>query len=121
MSLISQLASKHFVLQNIDISKPSVGSEGRPIVLLIKAEWCGFCQRYLPEFDNLSQQHKKIKFCTVEQTQNETMLAKHWPSLVNPAFQVNGYPTVVLYDAEGTPLRVVEDRSKLKDELKTLA
>lgn len=121
MSPISQLASKDFILQNIDVSKMSVGSEGRPIVLLIKAEWCGFCQRYLPEFENLSQQYKKIKFCTLEQTQNETMLAKHWPALANPAFQVNGYPTVVYYDAEGNPSRVVDDRSKIKDDLKKMA
>lgn len=121
MSLISKLSSQDFVLQNIDVSRPSVGNDNKPIVLFIKADWCGYCQRYSPVFESLSMQFKKIKFCVLELTENESMLRRKWPELVFPYYKVEGYPTLVLYDADGNPLKVVEDRENIKNDLRSLA
>lgn len=120
MSPISELSSHDFILQNIDVSRPSVGNEGKPIVLFIKAEYCGYCTNYIPTFETLSKQYKKIKFCFIEYTKNQSMFDIHWKSLAHAAYVVKGYPTLVLYDPEGNPIKVVEDRQNIQQDLKQL-
>lgn len=117
MSSIIHLSDKDFLLQNI-ISNDKL--EAKPIVLLIKAAYCGHCTRYLPTFENLSKQFKKIQFCVLEYTDNQHLIDFQWKQLVHPSFVVKYYPTIVLYDKDGTPLQVIENREELKGYLELL-
>lgn len=116
MSSISHLSSKDFLLQNIITD----GEDKKPIVLLIKSAHCGHCTRYLPTFENLSKQYKKTKFCLLEYTDNQHLIDFQWRQLIHPSFEIQYYPTLVLYDKSGSPIQVVEDREKLGQYLETL-
>ena len=114
--MYQKLDSRDFILQNIDTKSPRVRKASKGMVLLIKAAWCPHCVQYIPEFETFSSQHSNYKFYVVEQTENNALLDS-WKELVNPAFEVNGFPTVVLYDRDGTPINVVKNRFKLNEEL----
>ena len=115
MGSISHLSTKDFVLQNI------ITDDKKPIVLLIKAAYCGYCTRYMPTFETLSKQHKKIKFCVLEYTENQHLIDFQWRQLIHPVFEVNYYPTIVIYNADGMPYKVIENREMLGEYLATIA
>ena len=116
--MIQYLGSKDFTLQSISFSNKEIKKNAPCSVLLIKANWCGHCVRYFPEFKALSEKYKKINFLVVEKEDNEQLL-EHWSNLVNPLFIIQGYPTVVLYDSNGHPMKVVE-RQNLEQILQTI-
>lgn len=116
--MIQQLSQSDFKLQSLDTKSPKLRNSKGYSVLLIKAEWCGFCHRYLPEFESQSQKYKKVNFVYIEQTDEERLL-NQWAELANPAYAINGFPTVVLYDKKGDPLKII-DRNMLSEELNKL-
>ena len=112
--MIIPVNASNFVLQNIDINSLNISVDN--YVLMIKASWCHFCTQYLPTYEQYSLKHNNIAFLTVEKDDNEELLAS-WKELINPIFEVNGYPTLVIYDHQGNPIRVVENRSDLDMEI----
>jgi len=113
--MLTALSAKNFVLQNIDLSSLHM-KETDKIVLLIKASWCGHCNQYFPKYVEESKKYPNIKFFYVEYDDNQQLL-KQWGQLLNPAFAVQGYPTLVLYSPDGTPMQIIEDRSNLKEAI----
>ena len=114
-----QLTSNHFTLQSLDFNaNPALNKNAKCSALLVKANWCGHCTRYLPEFEEMSKSYPKVNFLIVEHDKCKSLLAQ-WDKLVNPAFKVQGFPTVVIYDSNGHPNKVVE-RNNLKQELSTM-
>lgn len=114
------LDRKDFTLQAINLDSPKLGKKpSGPMVLFIKAEWCGHCIRYLPHYETFSKQFPKTKFLVLDSDgEGVAQMFKHWNELAHPVFQVNGFPTVVIYDEEGNPMHVVENRFALDQELK---
>lgn len=85
-------------------------------VLLIKWYKCGHCVEYLPKFEQFATKHPNVGFLIMESTDNATIL-QQWGELQKPMFEVNGYPTVILYTSKGDPYAVVKDRNNLSIEL----
>ena len=56
-------------------------------IVVVHTEWCGFCKKFGPIFDEVSQEHgKQYTFTKLDAQVNEE-LAKE--------FKVNGFPTIL--------------------------
>ncbi len=113
--MIHPVTEQNFILQNIDIKSLNLNPSDF-LFLFIKARWCGHCVSYLPQYNQYSAKYTDINFLVLESTDNERLL-EQWSKLVHPAFSVAGFPTVVMYNHEGVPIKVVTDRFKLDDEI----
>ncbi len=117
--MLHRVYEKDFILQNIDARKLQLGP-ARYIILLIKFDGCRYCRQFYPEYKQLSDEITDVHFLVLDADENREMI-NHWSNLINPAFpEHNGrfmYPMLVLYDIYGSPLRVIPDRSKLRDLL----
>jgi thiol-disulfide isomerase/thioredoxin len=113
--MITKLHESDFILQSLDTKRAKVGRFAQAVVL-IKMNWCGFCVSYMPTFEQFSVKHPDVKFFVVEGTENEQLL-EQWRHLAHPVFQVNGFPTVLLYNGSGHPVSVIDDRFKLEQYL----
>jgi thiol-disulfide isomerase/thioredoxin len=74
-------------------SKPS-GKEAR--VTMVRAEWCGFCKKAMPEWNKLTSEHDgkvvkdhKLSFRDLEQKQDEEEIKSNYSD-------VRGFPTYVV-------------------------
>ncbi len=114
--MITTLTAKNFILQDIDTHSIGAGDPTKKTILLIKAQWCGHCNRFLSTFDHYSETMPQYNFSILEETKDNALL-NCWKQLINPAFEVQGYPTLVLYDRDGTPIKVIQNRNNLENEL----
>lgn len=115
--MIHFLNASNFILQNIDINSPELKNTNYDaMVLLIKANWCGHCRRFFPEYEQQSIKNKNIGYMVVEEEDNETLLT-YWKNLAYPAFEVDSFPTVKLYYPTGEPKIGEVDRTQLQSEI----
>lgn len=114
MNLPIQVDTSDFTLQSINNWQKIPKRAG--YVLLIKWYKCGHCVEYMPKFEQFATKHPNIGFLVMESTDNAVIL-QQWAELQKPAFEVNGYPTVVLYNSKGDPYDVVKDRNNLSIEI----
>ncbi len=117
--MYNKLYARDFILESIDVSNPYVNNEGKRMIVMIKANWCRYCVDFLPRFEEFSNSIAGFKFYILEQTENEALL-NQWKQLVHPVTGKIGFPTLVVYNADGTPLKIIEDRFHLDRELKML-
>lgn len=110
-----QVDSKDFILQSLHTIGTHIPQKDA-YVLLVKSYRCHYCVQYQPMYEQFATQYPNIGFLVLEAPDNIQML-QQWGELASPAFQVNGYPTVVTYNKEGHPLSVVEDRTKLNFDI----
>lgn len=113
--MIQFVSEQDFVLQNFDKASPRF-KKGAQKVLFIKADWCGHCRTYLPEFEKFSIKYPNVQFLVLE-TEDNKRLVSRWKNIAHPVFHIEGFPTVVLYDNEGAPIKIIENRFALNDEL----
>lgn len=113
--MIHYIGEQNFIFQNVDV--PSLKLDPTDVIIvLIKADWCGHCVRFVPEYELQSVKHSDVNFLVVEHTTNERMLTR-WSKIANPAFVVEGFPTVVMFDNVGHPVRVIQDKMKIDEEI----
>lgn len=113
--MIHKVSESDFVLQTL--SRSIVGEyRSDHYLLLVKANWCPHCVSYIPTYETISAQNPRITCLVLESTENETMM-KRWSDLVHPAFEVNGFPTLVLYDDKGAPVKIIKDRFNPTSEI----
>lgn len=113
--MIQFVTAQDFILQSLDPNSPKIESNCKKI-LLVKANWCGHCRSYMPQFEEFSQKYPDAQFLVLESDDNQRLL-ESWQHLANPAFPVNGFPTVVFYDENGRPVQIIHDRFKLHSYL----
>lgn len=107
LEMIAYVGENDFFLQNLNTDSPNVGKANAYIVL-IKADWCGHCRRYLPQYEQFSVRFPKTK--------NERLLER-WTQLAHPQFKINGFPTIIYYNGDGKPVRAIENRMNLNKVL----
>lgn len=110
-----QVESSDFILQSLN----TIGSKlpkRSMYILLIKSYQCGYCIQYMPMFEQFASKYSDVGFLLLEATTNQTMLSQ-WRELDSPVFTIHGYPTVVMYNADGNPDHAVEDRTQLDIEI----
>ncbi len=111
---IYEASDKDFILQNVNIK--TIG-KAAGYVILVKANWCPHCIMFMPSFERQSLIDNKYKFVVLEQMKNEDML-NNWKELRAPNFEINGFPTVLLFDNKGKFVKQISDREHIEDELK---
>ena len=116
--MIQKLTARNFNLQSLSFQTTPSLNKKHPSVLLVKANWCGYCTKYLPLFKSLSERYKSVNFVFVEEEENKYLL-NQWANLVNPKFTIKGFPMVILYDISGHPIQEI-DRDQLETYLRSM-
>ncbi len=115
MNSIIQLTSSDFILQSLIIDDSRIPKKDA-YILLIKSYQCIHCINYMPYFEQYSIRHKNIGFLTLEASDNNTLI-QQWNELNSPVFTIKGYPTLVIYNNNGDPDHIIEDRSEIVYEI----
>lgn len=83
---------------NGNIKNPVILNSGKPVVIMIQANFCGYCTQAKPDFQNFADKNRNKVFCaTIQGDGNEPgekELSKRIDS-IKPGFQ--GFPDYVLY------------------------
>jgi len=74
-------------------------SKGKHTVLLVHAEWCGYCKKTVPEFKNAANQTDSVNFALLEDVDLKKM-SKPLP--------VRGFPSFFLIDKDSGKLSKLE-------------
>ena len=78
--------SKYLSLKN-----QNGGSSNKPTLYLFKAEWCGHCKHFAPEWEKLKNNSKinnKVNFVTMDSEKDREEINKNW--------NIEGFPTIIL-------------------------
>ena len=62
----------------------------KPAIVLVYADWCGYCKRFMPNFETLYRQYS-LKY-------NFSMVNSDTNGAITRQLGVNGYPTVFIID-----------------------
>jgi thiol-disulfide isomerase/thioredoxin len=87
-----QLSVNDFNIKNGDVflkHKPGV-----PGMLLVKTEWCGYCQRFKPTFNKLANLLGNGFICAV--IDGDTLSTS-----LSTSLKVSGYPSIFFFDQSG--------------------
>ena len=71
-----------------DLSKQLGGSSGEDELMLFKAEWCGHCQNFKSEWENLKNDKylkSKYRFTTYDSDENKEKMEE---------YKIKGFPTL---------------------------
>lgn len=106
-----QLTEKNFVNDKINLKKPGL--------LLVRADWCGYCKRYMPTYQKLAKMFPEKGEFVIAHIESEE-LKKPTVSRVLENF-VEHYPTLLFFDANGNiAQRYSGDRENLPEMLKKI-
>lgn len=75
-------------------------------VMLFKADWCGHCQNFIPEWQKFKKRHSNCKEYDADKNHNE-----------NKEFGVNSYPTILVKVNDEKPIQYTGERTS--DALET--
>lgn len=64
------------------------------VVILYKADWCHYCQQFMPIYASLSE-YTNIPFLMVDVDKNKTFIQKN--NQFANTYKVSSYPTIVFY------------------------
>lgn len=79
---------------------PSYISQGKPVFLMIQADFCHFCEKAKPDFQKCVYENPNICFATItgdgDETESKCMdIVKKWDK------NFRGYPSYLLFDSKG--------------------
>ena len=101
---------KYLILKNSMKLKQLGGSNSKPQLYLFKANWCGHCKNFIPEWDKLKEDsnlNNKVEFITMDSEKNATEI-KEW--------EIKGFPTLIL--KKGNDAIEYNDNRSYKDIVK---
>jgi thiol-disulfide isomerase/thioredoxin len=119
MSPIQLKSSDSFILQDLDVS--TLGVQSKYYVLLVKQEWCGHCKRYWPSYESQSANlgTEGITCLYIEGTESPDILLQ-WKELVSPAFEIQGFPTLLAFDSVGKYVGELQSREDIAGSVAAL-
>ena len=82
-----------------------IGGNNKNDLYLFKAEWCGHCQAFKNEWENLKKDNelnKKVNFITFD-SEKDAIKIKEW--------KINGYPTILLKKNDATAVEYFGNRN----------
>jgi thiol-disulfide isomerase/thioredoxin len=83
------------------IKNQSIVSNGKPGMLLVKAEWCGHCKRFMPTFGQLANKLGRVfPLVFIDESNMSQQLST--------ALQVRGFPTLMFFDKYGRVFEVYD-------------
>ena len=108
---MKQITEKNFVNDKINLKKPGL--------LLVRADWCGYCKRYMPTYEKLSKMFPENGDFLITDIESKE-LEKPSVSRVLENF-VKYYPTLLFFDSQGNIVQRYEgDRENLPEVLKKI-
>ena len=90
---IQHLKSSHFKVTSNGVY---VKNNGKPGMILFWAEWCGFCTKFKPTYEQLCKNIGPSFICTAIE---HTELGKN--PKISETLGVRGYPTLMFFDKSG--------------------
>jgi len=90
-----------------------------PVVILFKANWCGYCTRFLPQYEEFCKITKDKVICCMVDVDNESELINEINSFIY-GFQVNSFPTIVLYN-NGHYIKTYNGNRDIQDLIKFIS
>lgn len=86
-----ELSEKDFTGNVLDTYK------NNKVMILFKAEWCGYCKQFMPVFTELSKNYRgDVIFAVIDIDANKELLMTINSFLYG--YKVQGFPTVVMYN-----------------------
>jgi thiol-disulfide isomerase/thioredoxin len=103
-----QLKSSDFNINNKDVYLNKRITNGKPGLLLIYADWCGYCQRFKPTFKEIASILGNNFPCTsIEESDLKNK------DKLRTALDFEGFPTIKFFDQHGKIIGNYKgDRSK---------
>jgi len=72
---------------------PKLAASGKPVLLLLQGNFCGFCNKSKPDYQQVANQlQSRAHVCTVQIDEDKDI-----GSLLSDKLNVVGVPTVVMY------------------------
>ena len=105
-----------FSLSDLNLSNPIVQNGVDKYVVMFKQEWCHYCQQYIETYNKFANLMPKIQFLYVEGTTSPDIMTG-LNNVIFPKYEIKGYPTLIIYNSDGTFYKEVKDRYKLDAEL----
>ena len=79
----------HFGTIKGGVNFEAFDNQNKPCFVIFKADWCGHCQRTMPEFQKLMDERMdNVEVITVDSDQQPNLIKEHG---------VQGFPTIRLY------------------------
>lgn len=100
----------HDFYPNGRIKNPHIIVNNKPGMLLVKAEWCGHCSRFMPTYQRLTQRLGKNFPCAYIDESDMT-------HELSDSLGVRGFPTIIFFDKYG---RIIEHYNGSRDESELL-
>ena len=96
----------HDFYPNGRIKNPHIVVNNKPGMLLVKADWCGHCKRFMPTYQKLQRRLGNNFPCAYIDESNMT-------NELSNALNVRGFPTIIFFDKYG---RIIEQYEGPREE-----
>lgn len=105
-----------YSLSDLNPSSPIIQNGVQKYVVMFSMSWCHYCQQYIETYNNFANLIPKVQFLYVEGT-NSPDIITGLNNVLFPKYTIKGYPTLIIYNSDGTFYKEVKDRYKLDSEL----
>lgn len=100
--MIKELCENDFILQDLTNKSKAL--------IFYKADWCYYCQKFLPTFIKISNEYPNMLFGVVD-VDSQKKLIDNNNNLAYSLYEVNSYPTIVLYN-KGKYVKTLNNRDE---------
>ncbi len=108
---VLEITDNNFKNQKLNLNKPGL--------LLVRADWCGHCKRYMPTFEKLAQMFPHNGDFLIAHIESEEVKKPNADKALSNF--VEYYPTILFFDKDGNIVQKFNgDRENLPEMLKKI-